>query len=152
VGAFHGRGRRAGRYGALLLATYSPAQDRFESFCKVGSGFDDAALAELPTRLKPFELAARPEGVETGLEPDVWMRPGLVLEVRGAELSLSPIHRAAFGAVRPGTGFALRFPRFTGRYRDDKGASEATTSEELLSMYRSQVRQSAPEGATAAEP
>ncbi|MCI4361008.1 MAG: ATP-dependent DNA ligase, partial [Thermoplasmata archaeon] len=48
VGAFHGRGRRAGRYGALLLAVYDPEHDRFETFCKVGSGFDDAGLAELP--------------------------------------------------------------------------------------------------------
>ena len=151
VGGFHGRGRRAGRYGALLLATYDPANDRFESFCKVGSGFDDVGLAELPEKLKPFEVPERPEGILTELVPDQWMRPGLVLEVRGAELTLSPNHRAAFGQVRPGTGFALRFPRFTGRYRDDKGPTDATTSDELLRLYRTQVRQQAPQGDDAAE-
>ena len=144
VGGFHGRGRRAGRYGALLLATYDPAHDRFETFCKVGSGFDDVGLAELPERLKRFEVGERPEGVLTELTPDQWMRPGLVLEVRGAELTLSPNHRAGFGQVRPGTGFALRFPRFTGRYRDDKGPTDATTSDELLRLYRTQVRQQGP--------
>ena len=72
------------------------------------------------------------------------MRPGLVLEVRGAELTLSPIHRAEIGAIRAGAGLALRFPRFTGRYREDKGPTEATTSKELLDMYRAQVRQAAP--------
>lgn len=141
VGAFHGRGRRAGSYGALLMAVYNPGADRFESFCKVGSGFDDAALKALPERLRPFELDHRPEGVVTALAPDRWFEPKVVLEVRGAELTLSPIHLAAFGAVRPGTGLALRFPRFTGRYRDDKSATQATTADELLRLYRLQVKQ-----------
>lgn len=140
VGAFYGRGRRAGRYGALLMAVYDRAGDRFESFCKVGSGFDDAALAALPERLRAWETDAPPPAVVTGMTPDRWFLPGLVLEVRGAELSLSPNHFAAKDRVRPGTGFALRFPRFTGRYRDDKKPTDATTSDELLSLYQSQVR------------
>ena len=148
VGAFQGRGRRAGRYGAYLLAVYDPGRDRFETFCKVGSGFDDAALADLPKRLARFESPERPRSVETGLTPDAWMRPGLVLEVRGAELTLSPVHRAALGAIRPEAGLALRFPRFTGRVRDDRGPTDATTSTELLRMYRSQVRQAASPGGT----
>jgi DNA ligase-1 len=81
------------------------------------------------------------------------MRPGLVLEIRGAELMVSPIHRAELGAVRAGAGLALRFPRFTGRIRDDKGPTEATTSQELLEMYRLQVRQeTASEGEKAHDP
>lgn len=151
VGAFHGRGRRGGRYGALLMAVYDPGKDRFESFCKVGSGFDDAALAKLPERLAPYELDAPPASVVTGLTPDRWMKPALVLEVRGAELSLSPNHRAAAGRVRAGAGLALRFPRFTGRYRDDKGPTDATTSDELLEMYRAQVRHVTPEAAGTGE-
>jgi len=144
VGAFHGRGRRAGKFGAFLLAVYDPGRDRFESFTKVGSGFDDAALAEMPRRLARWAADERPKEVETGIEPDRWFRPGLVLEVRGAELTLSPVHRAALGAVRAGAGLALRFPRFTGRYREEKGPTEATTAKELLEMYRQQVRQAAP--------
>lgn len=142
VGAFHGRGRRAGRFGAFLLAVYEPAHARFESFCKVGSGFDDAALAAMPSRLRPYRTDARPPEVETGTTPDVWFRPGVVLEVRGAELTLSPVHRAALGTIHSGAGLALRFPRFTGRLREDKSPTQATTSRELLQMYRSQVRQS----------
>ena len=145
VGAFHGRGRRAGRFGAFLLAVYDTDRDQFESFCKVGSGFDDAGLEAMPPLLRRFQVGDRPAGVETGVAPDVWFRPGLVLEVRGAELTLSPVHRAALGTVRPGAGLALRFPRFTGRVREDKGPTEATTSRELLEMYRSQVRQSTAE-------
>ena len=145
VGAFQGRGRRAGRFGAFLLAVYDPSRDRFESFTKVGSGFDDDALAEMPRRLARWAADERPKDVETGVVPDRWFRPGVVLEVRGAELTLSPVHRAALGSVRAGAGLALRFPRFTGRYRDDKGPTGATTSRELLEMYRRQVRQVASE-------
>ncbi len=145
VGAFHGRGRRGGRFGAFLLAVYDRARDRYESFTKVGSGFDDAALQAMPGRLAPWAADERPPEVESGITPDRWFRPGVVLEVRGAELTLSPVHRAALGAIRAGAGLALRFPRFTGRYRDDKGPTEATEAKELLEMYRAQVRQAAPE-------
>ncbi len=141
VGAFYGHGRRGGRYGALLLAVYDSDEDRFETFCKVGSGFDDATLEALPSKLKPFEVPEKPESVFTELKPDVWFRPAVVLEVRGAELTLSPIHRAGVGKIRPDAGLALRFPRFTGRWREDKDAENATTTAELISLYRSQVRQ-----------
>jgi DNA ligase-1 len=140
VGAFHGRGRRGGQYGALLMAVYNPEEDRYESFCKVGSGFDDAALAALPARLAPLLSETPPEGVVTGIPPDRWVRPGVVLEIRGAELSISPTHRAGIGVVRADAGLALRFPRFTGRYREDKGPTDATTSAELVEMYQTQVR------------
>jgi DNA ligase 1 len=151
VGAFYGHGRRGGRYGALLLAVYNPDQDQFESFCKVGSGFDDATLAELPKKFRPYELPAAAESVRSELTPDVWFRPAIVIEVRGAELTLSPIHRAAVDRIRPGAGLALRFPRFTGRWRDDKGPEEATTTAELLSLYRAQVRQIPKAGSADAE-
>ncbi|MCI4373447.1 MAG: ATP-dependent DNA ligase [Thermoplasmata archaeon] len=147
VGGFQGRGRRAGQYGAFLLASYDPAKDRFESFCKVGTGFDDAAMAAMPPRLHRFLAPEKPPEVESGIVPDQWFRPGVVLEVRGAELTLSPVHRAALGAIRPEVGFALRFPRFTGRIREEKGPTDATTALELVEMYRSQVRQATAEPA-----
>ncbi|MGA7924044.1 MAG: ATP-dependent DNA ligase, partial [Thermoplasmata archaeon] len=141
VGAFFGRGRRAGRYGALLMAVYNDTDDRFESFCKVGTGFDDATLGSLPERLKPFERKDKHPQVVTGLEADQWFDPSLVLEIQGAELSLSPNHPAATGVIRPDAGLALRFPRFTGRFRDDKSPRDATTTRELVKLYRSQVKQ-----------
>ena len=44
VGAFHGRGKRAGTYGALLLATYNKEADTFETVTKCGTGFTDKDL------------------------------------------------------------------------------------------------------------
>lgn len=140
VGAFHGRGKRGGVYGALLMATYNPDEDRFETVSKLGSGFDDATLAALPEKLDRFRQPARHALVESKMEADVWFEPSLVLEVLGAELSISPIHTCAHGSVRNGAGLAIRFPRFTGTFRDDKRPRDATTSQEVLDMYNKQLK------------
>jgi DNA ligase 1 len=39
----------------------------------------------------------------------------------------------------------MRFPRFTGRWRDDKGPRDATTTDELVSLYRAALRSPHPE-------
>jgi DNA ligase-1 len=75
------------------------------------------------------------------MEADDWFEPAVVLEVLGAEITLSPMHTAGFGAIRPDAGLAIRFPRFTGRWRDDKGPREATSVAEIISLYRSQLKQ-----------
>ncbi len=145
VGALYGRGRRAGVYGALLLAAYDPAADLFQTVCKCGTGFSDAELAALPARLAPLARPERPARVDARRTADVWFEPGMVLEVLGAELTLSPTHTAGWGRVKEDSGLALRFPRFTGRYRDDKAPEDATTVDEIVAMYRSARR--APAGA-----
>jgi DNA ligase 1 len=139
VGALAGRGRRAGVYGALLLAAYDAEADLFRTVCKCGAGFSDAELAALPARLAPLVRPAEagpPARVDARMVPDVWIEPGQVAEVLGAELTLSPTHTAAWGRLKEDTGLALRFPRFTGRWRDDKGPEDATTVQELLDLYR----------------
>lgn len=140
VGAFHGRGRRGGVYGALLMATYNPEEDRFETVSKLGSGFDDATLALLPERLDRYRVPERHPLVESKMEADVWFEPTIVLEVLGAEITLSPIHTCAHGRIREGSGLAIRFPRFTGTFRDDKRPRDATTSQELYDMYNAQQK------------
>ena len=141
VGAFHGKGRRAGAFGAYLLAAYDEDRKVFPSIAKVGTGFTDDDLKTIPRLLKPFESRVRPPDVESRMEPDIWFRPHLVLETMAAELTLSPVHTAALNRVRPGAGISLRFPKFTGRIRSDKGAEDATTVNEIVEMYKCQVRQ-----------
>jgi DNA ligase-1 len=141
VGAFAGRGKRAGTYGALLMAAYDDKADLFRTTCKLGTGFSDEVLFALPDRLKGLKRDHKPARVDSKLVPDVWFEPEIVLEVRGAELTVSPIHTCAWGAVREGAGLAVRFPRFTGRWRDDKGPEDATTPTELLGMYHRQLKQ-----------
>ena len=136
VGALYGRGRRAGMYGALLLAAYDPRTDVFQAVSKCGTGFSDADLAALPDRLAPLTRAERPVRVDARREADVWFEPGLVIEVVAAELTPSPNYTAAQGRLPDDAGLALRFPRFTGRWRDDKAPEDATTSDELLQFYQ----------------
>jgi DNA ligase 1 len=135
VGAFAGRGRRRGSYGALLLAAYDPAADVFRTAGKCGTGFSDAEVAALPARLAPLARASRPARVDARQPADVWFEPGLVLEIRSAELTPSPNHTAGWDQLWERTGLAMRFPRFTGRWRDDKTAEDATTTQELVDLY-----------------
>src|SRR4029453_7907049 len=65
VGGLAGRGRRAGIYGALLLAVYDADGDRFQTICKCGTGFSDAELAALPERLAPQAREQRPARVDS---------------------------------------------------------------------------------------
>lgn len=139
VGALQGRGRRAGWYGALLMAAYNREEDVFESICKLGTGFDDATLQKLTDELKETIHEGGPHPrVRPGIDMDVWFVPSKVLEVVGAELTLSPIHKAAWGALKEGAGLAVRFPRFTGRFRDDKRPEQATGLDELIQLFKDQ--------------
>jgi DNA ligase 1 len=140
VGGLAGRGRRAGMYGALLLAVYDAEGDRFQTICKCGTGFSDAELAALPARLAPLGRAERPARVDSRWHADVWFEPTLVVEVLAAELTLSPHHTAGWGILKDDAGLAMRFPRFTGRWRDDKSPEDATTVEEVVGMYRTARR------------
>jgi DNA ligase 1 len=140
VGAFAGRGRRAGTYGALLLAAYDAGADMFRTVTKCGTGFSDAELASLPERLAPLAHADRPARVDARQQPDVWFEPAVVLEILSAELTLSPTYTAAWGEIKEDAGLAMRFPRFTGRWRDDKSAEDATTTTELVDMFRAAQR------------
>ncbi|MBS1263097.1 MAG: DNA ligase [Methanonatronarchaeales archaeon] len=136
VGALAGKGSRAGTYGALLCAAYNHDEDRFETLCKVGTGFTDEDLEELPGRLGEWETDSVPARVRSEIEPTQWFEPGVVIEVEGAELTRSPVHRVA---EEEGKGLALRFPRFL-RFREDKSPEQATTSREVRQMYEESRR------------
>jgi DNA ligase 1 len=140
IGAFHGKGRRAGVYGTYLLAAYDSERKAFPSVTKIGTGFSDADLERFPNLLRPYESQVKPPNVESNMVPDVWYRPKVVIETIASEITLSPIHPAAMNAVRAGSGLALRFPKFTGKIRDEKGPEDATTVKELVEMYSMQKR------------
>jgi len=140
VGAFHGRGKRARTYGALLLAAYNPENDTFETLTKCGTGFTDEDLAKLPKMMQKHVFQHKHPRVNSTLEADVWFEPIVVLEILGAEITLSPIHTCAMGSIRKESGLAIRFPRFTGNYRLDKAGEDATTSTEIVEMYQNQLK------------
>ncbi len=126
IGAYHGRGKRSGVYGALLCAAYNKEKDLFETVCKLGTGLTDEMLEELPKKMAKYKLEKKPARVDVSkeMEPDVWFEPRVVVEVLAAEITKSPYHTL---------GLALRFPRFL-HFRDDKRAEQATTTKEIKGM------------------
>ncbi len=139
VGAFHGRGRRAGSYGSLLGAVYDHEEDVFRTICKVGSGFTDEDLANIPKMLEEYRHEGKHPRVDSLMEAEVWFSPGVVMEVLGDELTLSPVHTAAFDVLRKDSGIAVRFPRFQ-RWREDKASENATLVSEVVDMYKAQMK------------
>jgi DNA ligase-1 len=140
VGAFYGRGKRAGTYGALLLAAYNSRDNTFETLTKCGTGFTDDDLAKLPKMMQTHMISHMHPRVNSTLKADVWFEPAVTIEVLGAEITLSPIHTCAMNAFRKGSGLAIRFPRFTGNYRLDKAAEDATTASEIVEMYQRRLK------------
>ncbi|MEM2886139.1 MAG: DNA ligase, partial [Thermoproteota archaeon] len=105
--------------------------------CKLGSGLTDEDLAKLPKMFDRMEH--KHPRVNSIMKADYWFVPRVVAEVLGDELSLSPVHSAAYGSIKEGTGLAIRFPRLV-KWRMDRAPEDATTVEEIVEMYRSQLK------------
>nr|ODN98553.1 DNA ligase 1 [Cryptococcus depauperatus CBS 7855] len=147
IGAWWGQGRKAGWWSPILLACHNPESGALEAVCKCMSGFSDAFYKDLCKRYPAENMPERcsktsPLGyVDTnGLIPDVWFQPSEVWEIRGADITLSPVYPAASSLLGSERGLSIRFPRFM-RIREDKGLEEATTSEQFAEMYRRQMKE-----------
>ncbi|XP_051137421.1 DNA ligase 1 [Andrographis paniculata] len=139
IAAFHGRGKRVGVYGAFLLACYDSDNEEYQSICKIGTGFSEATLEERSASLRS-KVIPKPKvyyRFADTLNPDVWFEPTEVWEVKAADLTISPVHRAAVGIVDPDKGISLRFPRLL-RVREDKNPEQASSADMVADMYRAQ--------------
>ncbi|KAG6502792.1 hypothetical protein ZIOFF_035080 [Zingiber officinale] len=140
IGAWHGNGRKAGWYSPFLVACYNPDTEEFQSVCRVMSGFSDSFYLEMKEFLSGEKLLPRkPSYYQTHETPDLWFRPELVWEIRGADLTISPVHHAAVGLVHPSRGISVRLPRYI-RSRPDKTPEDCSTSSDIALMYKSQTR------------
>jgi DNA ligase-1 len=129
LGINKGRGKRAGfGVGAFLVGIRKG--ESFKSVSKIGTGLTDEQWRELDKRAKALEVKEKPKQYELhkNLEPDVWVKPSLVVEILADEITKSPIHSA---------GLALRFPRLI-RFRDEKSPEQTTTLAELNKLYQMQ--------------
>ncbi|ORX36503.1 ATP-dependent DNA ligase [Kockovaella imperatae] len=145
IGAWWGQGRKAGWWSPILLACHNAESGALEAVCKC---FTDQFYKDLIARYPPHN--AVPEKCNTdsqlsycdtgGLRPDVWFSPDEVWEIRGADITLSPVYPAAASLLGSERGLSIRFPRFM-KLREDKSWEQATSSEQFADMYRRQIRE-----------
>jgi len=130
LGYFVGRGKRADLgVGALLVGVYDKEADEFVTVSRLGTGLSDEQWREVRQRAEPLRSDERPARVRSMIEPSVWVQPQLVIEVLADEITKSPNHTA---------GYALRFPRVI-RFREaDKKPEDATSMQELVTLYKAQ--------------
>jgi DNA ligase-1 len=132
VGAFSGRGKRAGTFGSYLLAARDAGTGKLYTVTKLGSGFTDEQLEEFTKKFKSLITSKKPDQVVAEIEPDYWLKPKVVFETIYEEIQKSP-------AEKHTSGFGLRFPRFV-RVREDKGVGDVSTIEEIEHLYDEQKR------------
>lgn len=141
LGYIVGKGKRtAFGAGALLVGVYDNEKDEFVTVSKIGTGLTDEEWREIHKRADKIKISHKPARVSSLIEPSVWVRPEIVIEVLADEITRSPLHTAGL-KISDGVkeaGYALRFPRLV-TFRDkDKKAEDATTVKELIQMFQLQ--------------
>ena len=145
VGYYLGRGSRAEfKFGGLLCAVYNKKRDMFETISRIGSGFTEKQMQDLRSLLDKIKVKEKPARVDSVVKPDFWVDPKYVVTVTADEITRSPMHTCGREKMFDGSeaGYALRFPRLFGEetVRQDKGAEDATTVEEVKEVFKMQKR------------
>ncbi|HYD34917.1 MAG TPA: ATP-dependent DNA ligase [Vitreimonas sp.] len=126
MGYYVGRGKRAGFGLGAFLAGVLNEQGIVKTIAKVGTGLSDEQFVQLKQRTESLRSDEPPAvyDVAKALQPDVWLKPEVVVEIAADELTVSPNHTA---------GWALRFPRLV-NFREDKTWAQATTIDEIKQL------------------
>jgi DNA ligase 1 len=126
MGFTSGKGKRVG-FGIGQFLVGVKEKDQFLTLTKVGTGLSDEQFKELNKKLTPLTIFEKPKEYEVhkDLTPDFWVKPEVVVELAGDDLTISPKHTS---------GYALRFPRLV-KFRDDKSANGATTVKEVKKIF-----------------
>jgi len=149
MGYDFGKGKRTQfGIGAFLAGIYDVDKQMFMTIAKIGTGLTDDEWRRLKKQSTKLQVKTMPKQYEVDklMDVDVWIAPGIVVEIKADEISRSPVHTAG-KILKPSksgssfavdvAGFALRFPRLE-RFRDDKAASDVTTLQEVETMFEKQ--------------
>lgn len=131
MGFTRGEGKRSD-FGIGQFIVGVKKGEEFVTLTKIGTGVSDQLWQELKKSLTKLAVDNKPKEypeVAKMLVPDVWVRPEMVVELAGDDLTVSPNH---------GAGYAVRFPRLV-RVRHDKGPADVTTVTEVAKMYKNQL-------------
>ncbi|MDP2638004.1 MAG: ATP-dependent DNA ligase [Candidatus Levybacteria bacterium] len=143
LGYISGKGKRtAFGAGALLVGVYDEEKDEFVTVSRIGTGLTDEEWQEIHRRADKIKVDHKPARVNSFIEPSVWIKPEIVIEVLADEITRSPLHTAGMELTNgaKGVGYALRFPRLVSFRTSDKKPEDATSVKELISMYEQQGR------------
>ena len=141
IGGWRGSGRKSKWYSPILVAIYNKRDGTFESLCRVMSGFTDVEYQRIKDSM--VVVPTKPNNVITNEQPKFWFQQQEVWEIRGADITISPVHCASQGLQRGESnsddlkGLSLRFPRFR-TLRKDKSIEDATSSIQLVEMFLQQ--------------
>jgi len=129
IGAFYGKGRRTGVYGTYIGAVYNPENENFIAFTRFFSGITDELSKFLTRDMEKYKVEKKPKNVICEDKPDVWLKPEVVMEITGDEITISD----KFATL----GYSMRFPVFE-RMRPEKGPKDITTVNEIKELYETQ--------------
>lgn len=152
MGYNFGRGKRtAFGIGGFLIGVYDAKNDEYVTIAKIGTGLTDEEWKTLAKKGKELKAKVKPPlyNVDKLLEPDVWMEPEVVVEIKADEITRSPIHTAGriMKASKSGSafdvdvpGYALRFPRLE-KFRNDRKPEDITNLAEIEEMFTAQRKE-----------
>ncbi|MFX1454564.1 MAG: ATP-dependent DNA ligase [Promethearchaeota archaeon] len=129
VGAFYGKGRRTGVIGTYIGAVYDPDIDKFIAFTRFFSGLTDELSETLTQEMEKYRVDKKPNNVICEDTPDIWLKPEVVMEIIGDEITISD----KFATL----GYSMRFPVFQ-RIRYEKAPKDVTTVKEVKELYDTQ--------------
>jgi DNA ligase-1 len=152
MGYYYGRGKRtAFGIGGFLIGIYDKKSDIYKTIARIGTGLTDEEWRTLATRGDRLKAKEKPPlyDVDRMLEPDVWVEPEIVVEIKADEITRSPIHTAG-RILKPSKsgaaldvdipGYALRFPRLE-KFRDDRKVEDITDLDEIEEMFTAQRKE-----------
>lgn len=128
MGYFYGKGVRSDfGIGGFLVGVFNPETETYQTISKIGSGLSDEEWVKIKEDCDKIQVGTCPKDYEVAkeLNPDIWVKPKLVVTVRADEVSISPNHTSKI---------ALRFPRLIS-FRYDKNPTDTTSISEIKDIY-----------------